>query len=95
MTLTKANLIDSIYNHCKLSKHISTNIVESLTEIIKSTLESGEDVLISGFRKFCIKDKNQRIGRNIQTGDDLMLDARRVVIFRCSPVLMEKINGKG
>ena len=95
MPLTKANLINSIYNQCGFSKNMSTNLVESLIEIIKSTLESGEDVLISGFGKFCVKDKNQRKGRNIQTGDDLMLDARRVVIFRCSPVLREKINGKG
>jgi integration host factor subunit alpha len=70
-------------------------MVESLIEIIKSTLESGENVLISGFGKFCVKDNNERRGRNAQTGEDKMLEARRVVIFKCSQVLKEKINGKG
>jgi integration host factor subunit alpha len=65
-----------------------------LLEIIKSTLESGEDVLISGFGKFEVKEKNARRGRNPQTGSDLMLGARRVVIFKCSGVLREKMNGK-
>ncbi len=95
MSLTKANLINSIYNQCGLSKHMSTNLVESLLELMKSTLESGEDVLISGFGKFCVKDKSERQGRNPTTGNDLNLEARRIVIFRCSSVLREKINRKG
>ena len=95
MTLTKDFIIDSIRKNCGLVKTQSAEMFETLLEIITSTLESGEDVLISGFGKFCVKDKNQRRGRNPQTGSDLMLDARRVVIFRCSPVLREKINGKG
>jgi integration host factor subunit alpha len=57
-------------------------------------LEDGEDVLISGFGKFCVKDKSKRRGRNPQTGEDLMLDARKVVSFRCSGVLRDKTNGK-
>jgi len=68
--------------------------VESLLEIIKSTLESGEDVLISGFGKFCVKNKNERSGRNPQNGNALYLEARRVVAFRSSPLLIGKINGK-
>jgi len=95
MTLTKDLIIDSIRKNCSLVKTQSAEMFETLLEIITSTLESGEDVLVSGFGKFCIKDKNERRGRNPQTGSDLMLDARRVVIFRCSPVLREKINGKG
>ena len=95
MSLTKADLINSIYNQCEFSQNTSTTLVESLIEIIKSTLESGEDVLISGFGKFCVKDKNERRGRNPQTGEDKRLGARRVVTFRCSGVLREKINGKG
>ena len=77
------------------SKNKSIELVGSLLEIIKSTLESGEDILISGFGKFCVKDKNERRGRNPQTGEDKMLGARRVVIFKCSGVLRDKINGKG
>ena len=95
MSLTKANLINSIYKQCGVSKHMSTNMVESLLELMKSTLESGEDVLISGFGKFCVKDKSERRGRNPSTGYDLKLGARRIVIFSCSPVLREKINRKG
>jgi integration host factor subunit alpha len=95
MTLTKGHLIESVYNNGGYSKNKSIELVESLLEIIKSTLESGEDVLISGFGKFCVKDKNERKGRNPQTGEDKMLGARRVVIFRCSGVLREKINEKG
>jgi integration host factor subunit alpha len=95
MPITKANLIDSIYNNLDLQKQESRIIVESLLEIIKHTLESGEDVLISGFGKFCVKDKNKRRGRNPQTGNSVMLDARRVVTFKCSGVLRENMNGKG
>ena len=84
MSLTKANLIDSIYKNLDLSKKVSTAVIESLLDIVKNTLESGKDVLISGFGKFCVKDKNERRGRNLQTGEDKMLGARRVVIFRCS-----------
>ncbi|SPD76198.1 Integration host factor subunit alpha (fragment) [uncultured Desulfobacterium sp.] len=63
-----------------------------LLEIIKRTLEQGEDVMVSGFGKFCIKAKKERRGRNPATGDDLMLDPRKVVVFRCSPVLRDRIN---
>ena len=94
MTLTKADLIHSMYNHIGLSKTTSTRVVNSLLELIKQTLESGEDVLITGFGKFCVKDKSRRRGRNPATREDLMLDARRVVTFRCSGVLRDKINGK-
>jgi len=94
MTLTKADLIDSIYNQVGLSKTKSIKLVESLLEIIKENLENGKDISISGFGKFCVKEKNERRGRNPHTREDLMLDARRVVTFRCSAVLRDKINGK-
>jgi len=68
-------------------------VVESLVETIKNTLANGEDVLISGFGKFCVKEKRERRGRNPQTGEDLMLGERRVVTFRCSGVLRKKLNG--
>jgi len=93
MTLTKADIIDTIYNQLDVPKTKSTQVVESLIEIIKKTLENGEDVLISGFGKFCVKEKMQRKGRNPQTGNDLMLGERRVVTFKCSGRLKNKING--
>ena len=95
MSLTKADLINSTQNQCGLPKNKSINLVESLLELIKSTLESGEDVLITKFGKFCVKEKNERRGRNPQTGEDKMLGARRVVNFKYSQVLKGKINGKG
>ena len=95
MILTKEDLIDSIYNQVGLSKNKSTQLVESFLEIIKKSLENGEDILISGFGKFSVKEKNERKGRNPQTGEDLILKSRRVVAFRCSESLRDKINGKG
>jgi len=92
--LTKANLIDSVYDKSDFQKQKSTSTVESLLEIIKQTLESGEDLLISGFGKFCVKDKNKRKGRNPATGNSLMLDAKRVVTFKCSRTLRENLNKK-
>ena len=95
MTLTKADLIDSMYNQIGLSKTRSAQVIESLLDIIKETLENGEDVLVSGFGKFCVKEKRKRRGRNPHTGEDLMLAERRVVRFMCSPVLNGKVNGEG
>ncbi|RLC28918.1 integration host factor subunit alpha [Candidatus Woesebacteria bacterium] len=95
MTLNKANLIDSTYNQVGLSKTRSAQVVDSLLEIIQKTLENGEDVLISGFGKFYVKEKKRRRGRNPHTGEDLMLGERRVVRFMCSPVLKGKVNGEG
>ena len=92
MSLTKADLIDSIYKNLDLSKRRSTAVIESLFEIMKSTLEKEEDILISGFGKFCVKDKNKRRGRNPQTGNDMMLGSRRVVVFKWSGILKDKIN---
>ena len=68
--------------------------VESLVEIMKRTLEGGEDVLISGFGKFCVKEKKKRRGWNFHTGESITLNARRVVLFRCSGLLRDKINKK-
>ncbi len=75
-------------------KQKSTSAVESLLEIIKLTLKSGEDVLISGFGKFCVKEKNERKGRNPPTVSDMKLRARRVVTFKCSRTLRENLNTK-
>lgn len=92
MTLTKANIVDSIHNELGFPKNRSAELIEILLEQIKNTLEGGEDVLISGFGKFCVKSKKARRGRNPATGDDMMLTQRQVVTFRCSHLLREKIN---
>jgi integration host factor subunit alpha len=93
MTLTKAQIIEEISNKDGFTKKKSIEIVETLLDIIKSTLESGDDVLISGFGKFCVKKKKERRGRNPATGDDMMLSARNVVTFKCSSKLRDMING--
>ncbi len=93
-TLTKAGIVESVHNKLVLPKKECVEIVETLLEIIKSTLASGEDVLISGFGKFNVKDKNERRGRNPAKNEDMILPARRVVTFKCSGKLREKINGK-
>ena len=94
MTLTKAQLVESIHNKIGLTKNKSSEIVETCLEIIKSELESGKDVLISGFGKFCVKEKKERKGRNPATGDAMMLAHRKVVTFKCSGKLKDKINGE-
>ncbi len=95
MALTKEKITDTIYNQVGLSKSQSRRVVESLLDITKQTLGRGEDLLISGFGKFVVKNKAARRGRNPQTKEDLRLKARRVVVFRTSGVLRRKINQKG
>lgn len=92
MTLTKAQIVDIIHEELPFPKNKSTEVIEGLIEIIKRTLEHSEDVLISGFGKFCVKNKRERRGRNPATGDDLILSQRKVVTFKCSGKLREKIN---
>ncbi len=94
MTLTKAHIIEAVANQIGYPKNRSSEIVEILLELIKSSLVSCDDVLISGFGKFCVKKKSKRRGRNPATGDDMILEPRRVVTFRCSRQLRDKINGK-
>jgi len=93
VALTKEKIINNVYNQVGLSKSNSRNVFEKLLEIIKNSLESGEDLLISGFGKFTVKGKAARRGRNPQTTEDLQLRARRVVVFKTSGVLRNKING--
>jgi integration host factor subunit alpha len=95
MSLTKADIRDRIFNTTDLKRTQASNVIETLLEIIKSTLESGEDVLISRFGKFCVKDKSERRGRNPHTANELTLGARRVVTFKCSGLLKDKLNGDG
>ena len=92
-TLTKADIIELIHHENSYSLKKSSEIVETLLEIIKRTLGFGEPVLVSGFGKFQVKKKKERRGRNPATGDDLILPPRNVVTFKCSGKLRDLING--
>jgi integration host factor subunit alpha len=94
MTMTKADLVQQVYkNHEQLTKAQATESVEALLRICKDSLIMGSDLLLSGFGKFNVKEKSSRRGRNPQTGDDLILDARRVVTFKPSGILRDRVNG--
>lgn len=92
MALTKEKIINEIYNTMGLKKNEAREIVETLLEIMKKTLARGEDLLISGFGKFVVKEKSARRGRNPQTREALQLRARKVVVFKTSGILRKKIN---
>jgi integration host factor subunit alpha len=90
--LTKDMLVKSVAEETGLAGKQSVELVETLIELIKGSLVSGDDVLISGFGKFSIREKMERKGRNPATGDSMMLSPRRVVTFHCSGNLRKKIN---
>ena len=94
MTLTKADIIQAVSHQTNHTMAQSADLVDTLFEIIKQTLESGEDVLISGFGKWSVREKRERRGRNPQTGEPLMLAPRKVVKFKCPSVLKHKLNSK-
>ena len=91
-TLTKAHIVDAVKEQNGFTRKKSIETVEILLELIKQSLESGDDVLISGFGKFCVKKKKKRRGRNPATGGDLMLAPRKVVTFQSAIKLREKLN---
>jgi integration host factor subunit alpha len=93
-SLTKEKIINDVYHQVGLSKTQSRTVVERLFEITKNTLAKGEDLLVSGFGKFVVREKKARRGRNPQTTKDLHLRARRVVVFKTSGVLRKRINGE-
>ena len=93
MTLTKAQIVEALAKQNGYSTKLSVEMVETLLELIKRSLESGEDVLISGFGKFRVKEKRERRGRNPSTGEDMILEPRKIVTFTCSRKLRDKING--
>ena len=93
MALTKIQIVNTISDQIGFPKNHSSEILETLLEIIKKALESGDDVMISNFGKFCFKEKRERRGRNPATGEDMILEPRRVVTFRSSGKLRERING--
>ncbi len=90
-TLTKAHIIDAVAESNGSTRKKS---IETVLELIKRSLESGEDVLISGFGKFSVKQKAKRKGRHPATGEDMILEPRRVVTFKSSGKLREKLNKK-
>jgi integration host factor subunit alpha len=93
MTLTKSDIANVVSDRVGNTKKQSSKMLDSLFELIKQSLEDGEDVLISGFGKFTVKEKRERKGRNPQTGEPIKLPARKVVTFKCSGKLRDSING--
>jgi integration host factor subunit alpha len=94
MTMTQADVVNTIYHEIGFTLKESTEIVEQVFEIIKETLESGEKVKISGFGNFTVRQKRPRAGRNPQTGEEMVIFARRVVTFERSNVLRKAVNGR-
>jgi integration host factor subunit alpha len=92
VTTNKSDLVNAVSEANGFPQNKSAEIVETLIDLIKTKLAGGENVLISGFGKFCVKKKRERRGRNPATGEDMMLEARRVVTFKCSGQLRDKIN---
>ncbi len=92
MALTKTEIVNRIQDYLGYSPKESNEVLETLLEIMKQSLENGEEVLISGFGKFCVKEKNERKGRNPATNSEMILPKRRVVTFRCSKKLRTLIN---
>jgi integration host factor subunit alpha len=92
MTLTKAQIVEALFAQDIFTKKESAQIIDTLFELIKQSLQNGEDVLISGFGKFSVKEKYERNGRNPETGEPITLPARRVVTFKCSNILRTAMN---
>ena len=93
-TVTKADIVEKVYQKIGFSKKEATELVELVFDQLKDTLCSGEKVKISGFGNFVVRAKNERIGRNPQTGDQIKISARRVLTFRPSQVLKAILNGE-
>ncbi|HSM74027.1 MAG TPA: integration host factor subunit alpha [Desulfobacterales bacterium] len=91
--MTKHDIVERLQAELGFTKSQSIQVTECLIEQIKASLESGEDVLVSGFGKFCVKEKSQRKGRSPATGEDMMLQKRRVVTFKWSGKLRKRVNG--
>ncbi len=92
MALTKTIIAEKIQETLDLPKTTTYDLMEEFLEIIKETIEKGEDIMISGFGKFCINEKQARKGRNPSTDEEMTLPARKVVTFKCSGKLRDLIN---
>jgi len=93
LTVTKADIVKSVYQRVGLSKADSASLVNDLFEVIRQSLENGEDVKLSGFGHFVLRTKKERIGRNPKTGVEIMITPRRVATFKASPILKKRMNG--
>lgn len=94
MALTKTIIAEQLQEKLDLSRTTAYEVMEEFLEIIKETIESGEDIMISGFGKFCVNEKQARKGRNPATDEEMTLPARRVVTFKCSGKLRDLINSR-
>jgi integration host factor subunit alpha len=90
--MTKADIIEGVYEKVGFSKKESAEVVELVFDVIKETLERGEKIKVSGFGNFIVREKNARVGRNPQTGEEIEISARRVLTFRPSQVLKNALN---
>ena len=91
-TVTRADLTEAVYQEVGLSRNESAQLVESVLDLVSGTLAKGEPVKISSFGTFSVRDKAQRIGRNPKTGEEVPILPRRVLVFRASHVLKNRIN---
>lgn len=94
MTMTKAGLVDSVYDRVGVSKKDAGDYVDIVLEMMKETLESGDELKVSGFGKFEVRHKGERIGRNPQSGVEIMIPKRKVLRFKVSQVLKDELNGE-
>jgi integration host factor subunit alpha len=94
VTLTKSNIVDTVYARTELTKKESSNYVNEVLELMKETLEDGEEIKVSGFGKFEVRKKSERIGRNPRTGDEILIPERKVLRFKVSQVLKDELNGE-
>ena len=92
MTVTRADLTEAVYQEVGLSRNESAQLVETVLEEVASTLARGESVKVSSFGTFSVRDKAQRFGRNPKTGEEVPILPRRVLVFRASHVLKDRIN---
>ncbi|HPI41686.1 MAG TPA: integration host factor subunit alpha [Pseudobdellovibrionaceae bacterium] len=92
-TVTKADIVEKVYDKIGFSKKEASELVEMVFDTLKGVLENGEKVKISGFGNFSVREKNERIGRNPQTGEQIKISARRVLTFKPSQALKSVLNG--
>ena len=93
MTMTKTNLVDTVYEAVGVTKKEASDYVDTVIETIKETLETGQELKVSGFGKFEVRHKGERVGRNPRTGVEIMIPERKVLRFKVSQVLKDELNG--
>jgi integration host factor subunit alpha len=92
VTMTKSDLVREVYENIGFSKKEASELVESVLEIMKSSLENGEKVKVSGFGSFLVRQKDPRRGRNPQTDQSIVISGRKVLVFKASPVLKNSLQ---